>query len=89
MTHNLDEDSKTYLSRYATVTAAVEKKICRHINRYDLQGSVVAYYKDWDDFCSDWCKGLRYTKTEARKILHGGIGEFQSILGFGIIRFFM
>ena len=39
-------------------------------------------------FCSDWCNEYGYTRTEARKIYHGGIGEFMKLPeGNGIIRF--
>ena len=45
-------------------------------------------YSDWEDFCSDWCDGCGYTRTEARKLYHGGIGEFVNLPnGNGIVRF--
>lgn len=41
----------------------------------------------YDQF-TDWCAGCGYTRTEARKLYHGGIGEFMNLPnGNGIIRF--
>lgn len=62
------------------------KKINRHQKRYDLN-SICAYYYDWNDFCSDWCDDIGYTKKQARDLLHGGKGEFKIIEGLGILRF--
>lgn len=39
--------------------------------------------------CSDWT-AIGYTKIEARKIFHGGKGEFKQLPeGLGIVRFAM
>ena len=59
------------------------KKHCNKINSYEI----CAVYYDWEDFCSDWCDDCGYTRSQARKILHGGKGEFQIIKGLGIIRY--
>lgn len=64
------------------------KKIKTHQKRYNLD-SVCAYYYNWEDFCSDWCDDLGYTRTQARKLLHGGKGEFQTIDTLGILRYDM
>lgn len=81
------EESINYLNQYAEVTEEIEKVIKSHIKRYGLTEEVCAWYSDWQDFCSDWCNDIGYSKTEARALLHGGKGEFKIIKGFGIVRF--
>lgn len=62
------------------------KVIEKHMTRFNLK-SVCAWYYDWEDFCSDWCDEVGYTRKEARELLHGGIGEFKMITSIGILRF--
>lgn len=84
----MDQKSIKYLSGYITVTDDLKKKIKKHAARYNIVPAICAWYSDWEDFCSDWCDNLGYTKTEARKILHGGIGEFMKLpKDLGIVRF--
>lgn len=84
----LGKENKDYIESQAGRELTVNEinKIEKHLKRYDLN-SICAYYYDWDDFCSDWCDEIGYTKTEARSLLHGGKGEFQTINGLGILRF--
>ncbi len=83
----MDKESIGYLSGYVNVTEKMKQKIENHVKKYKIEGPVIAWYKDMNDFYSDWC-ALGYTKTEARKLLHGGIGEFMQLPeGNGIIRF--
>lgn len=80
--------SKRYLEQYITVSNPILTKICRHAKRYQISAEICAWYADWEDFCSDWCKNLGYTRTEARKILHGDNGEFMKLPEEkGIVRF--
>lgn len=81
------EESIEYLNHYAKVTEEVMNKLQSHIEKYNLSDEICAWYYDWEDFCSDWCDGVGYTRTEARRLLHGGKGEFKIIEGFGIVRF--
>lgn len=82
------DKSKKYLDQYITVTDIILAKIRRHAKRYQISAEICAWYADWEDFCSDWCKNLGYTRTEARKILHGGNGEFMKLSEEkGIVRF--
>lgn len=84
----MDQKSINYLSGYITVTDDIKKKIEKHAKRYDINPEICAWYSGWEDFCSDWCDGLKYTRTEARKILHGGRGEFMKLSkNLGIVRF--
>lgn len=85
----MDKDSIKYLSNYISLTTDVKNKIEKHAKRYGIRAEICAWYQDWQDFCSDWCgKNIGYTKTEARKLLHGGYGEFMSLPnGLGIVRF--
>lgn len=84
----MDENSIKYLSRYIDLTDEIKEKIEKHANRYGIKAEICAWYSDWDDFCSDWCDELGYTRTQARAIFHGGIGEFMKLPDEnGIIRF--
>ena len=84
----MDQKNIKYLSGYITVTDDLKKKIEKHAARYNIVSAICAWYSDWEDFCSDWRDNLGYTKTEARKILHGGIGEFMKLpKDLGIVRF--
>lgn len=84
----MDKDSIDYLSKYIQVTDELKAKIITHANRYKIFPKVCAWYADWEDFCSDWCDKCGYTRTEARKLYHGGVGEFMNLPnGNGIIRF--
>lgn len=67
----------------------LNRKIEKHAKRYGIKAEICAWYQDWKDFCSDWCSpNIGYTKTEARKLLHGGIGEFMYLPNeLGIVRF--
>lgn len=85
----ISKDSIQYLQKWIKVTDSVRDSIGRHLKRYPYLGNITAYYKDWDDFCSDWT-AIGYTKIEARKIFHGGKGEFKQLPeGLGIVRFAM
>lgn len=83
----MDKKSEEYLSRYIALTDKIKQKIKSHANRYNIKAEICAWYSDWEDFCSDWCDGCGYTRTEARKLYHGGIGEFMSLPNNGIVRF--
>lgn len=84
----MDKRSIEYLENYINLTEEIQKKIMNHAKRYGIKAQICAWYKNWDDFCSDWCDEIGYTRTEARKILHGGIGEFMFLPNtLGIIRF--
>ena len=71
------QESIEYLSDYICVSKDVIRAIQRHAKRYGIMPGICAWYLDWEDFCSDWCDQCGYTRTQARKLLHGGIGEFQ------------
>lgn len=77
-----------YISQYMEINDEVIDKIVRHCNRYGLQPDICAWYADLEDFFSDWCV-IGYTKTEARKLYHGGKGEFQTFANGNIIRYVM
>lgn len=85
----MDRDSITYLSGYIKVTEEIKQKIEKHAKRYGIKAEICAWYQDWKDFCSDWCSpNIGYTKTKARKLLHGGVGEFMYLPNeLGIVRF--
>lgn len=79
-----------YPDAYPKLTMEIGKKIVAHCTRYRIRNKrICAWYADWEDFCSDWCDEVGYTRTQARELLHGGRGEFMQIKGFGILRFDM
>lgn len=59
----ISKDSIQYLQKWIKVTDPVRDSIGRHLKRYPYLGNITAYYKDWDDFCSDWT-AIGYTKIE-------------------------
>ncbi len=84
----MDQESIKYLNRYINVTEEIKHKIERDAKKYGIKAEICAWYQDLDDFYSDWCGDIGYTKTQARKLLYGGIGEFMRLSnGMGIIRF--
>lgn len=82
----MNKGSRKYLSKYITITPEIEEKIKRHCKRYNIEEDICAWYKDKEDFYSDWSE-IGYSKTEANKILHGGIGEFMVLTNGNILRF--
>ena len=81
------KDSIDYLSQYISVTDNVKRCIVNHVQSYRVKPDVCAWYKDLQDFYSDWCS-LGYTTEEATKLLHRGDGEFMYLPHeLGIIRF--
>lgn len=76
-----------YPEMYPALDEEKTKKVIKHCKRYNIEPNVCAYYEDWEDFCSDWCDDIGYTRTDARELLHGGKGEFQIFKNWGILRF--
>lgn len=77
-----------YLGMYIKVDKEVMDALEKHYKRYPEYSEVCAWYRDWEDFCSDWCDEIGYTRTQARKLLHGGKGEFMILpKEKGIVRF--
>lgn len=84
----MDKKSEEYLRQYIKLTDTIKQKIEAHAARYHIKAEICAWYSDWEDFCSDWCDIRGYSRTEARKLYHGGIGEFMKLPeGNGIVRF--
>ena len=83
----LSEDSRKYLSRYIELTDDILLAIGKHAMRFQIPCEICAHYTDMEDFFSDWT-ALGYSRTEARKLMHGGIGEFMKLpAGAGYVRF--
>lgn len=83
----LSADSKKYLSQYIALTDKVLLAIGKHAMRYQIPCEICAHYTDMEDFFSDWC-ALGYSRTEARKLMHEGNGEFMRLPDdFGYVRF--
>lgn len=87
MENVLNNESKIYIENYIGKLNEIDlKKINRHCKRFNTN-SICAWYSDWEDFCSDWCHEIGYTRTQARELLHGGKGEFQILKNIGILRY--
>lgn len=77
----MDKKSEEYLRQYIKLTDTIKQKIEAHAARYHIKAEICAWY-------SDWCDIRGYSRTEARKLYHGGIGEFMKLPeGNGIVRF--
>jgi hypothetical protein len=68
------------------LTDEQKKSLIRHCNRYEINPKLIAWYDNWEDFCSDWCDEIGYTRTEARERLRSGDGEFKVFSNGEIIR---
>lgn len=83
----LSEESRKYLSQYIELTDDILLAIGKHAMRYQIPCEICAHYTDMEDFFSDWT-ALGYSRTEARKLMHGGSGEFMKLpAGAGYVRF--
>lgn len=83
----LSKRSRDYLSQYLKLTDELLLAIGKHAMRYVLKSDICAYYTDLEDFMLDWT-GIGYTRTEARVLLHGGMGEFFKLPdNLGYVRF--
>jgi hypothetical protein len=84
----IDEKSLEYLQRCGVeITPSLITKIKKHKTMYHLESSeICAYYSDLNDFLDEWTS-LGYKRTEARKLLHGGQGEFMTLNTGEILRF--
>lgn len=84
----LKKESKEYIEEYLKreltekELAAIEK----HCKRYNLS-EVCAWYLDWEDFCSDWCDEIGYSRSQTRILLHRRNGEYKTIDTVEILRF--
>lgn len=78
-----------YLSNYMKVTSELLFKLEKHCKKYNISNpEICAYYKDREDFYSDWCS-IGYTRDEARKLLQNNTGEFQKFATGEIVRYVM
>ena len=83
----MKQEDKEYISQYIEVDEDVERCIKVHRQYYKNVGKVCAWYKNKEDFYSDWC-GIGYTRLQADKLFRGCKGEFTTLPdGKGIIRF--
>jgi len=67
-----------------------KKLVLRHCNRYDIDPVICAWYDDKNDFYSDWCDEIGYSKSDANDLLsnkNGNEGEFKKFKDGQIIRF--
>lgn len=85
--YTLSEKSKTYLEQYIQLTNNIILDIEKHMTKYQLCTDICAYYKNMDDFFSDWCS-IGYTKNNAKKLLKENPDEFMKLpYNLGYIRF--
>ena len=80
-----------YLNGCAKVTYEVVEKIRTHVKKFELTGEICAWYKNMDEFYSDWAHealgGLSQEKARERYNEGKETGEFQFIKDYGIIRY--
>lgn len=74
MKNNYKDMVNDYQNRISEDQAISLLKFCK---KYGVEPVICAWYEDWEDFCSDWCDYIGYSRTEARAKLHGGVGEFK------------
>lgn len=79
------EDIQDYLNR---LTEEQAKLLVRHCNRYGMNPIICAWYDDMEDFFSDWCDQVGYTRSEARARFKEGkaVGEFKQFSDGQIVR---
>ena len=83
----MDEASIKYLSNYIELTDELKQKIEEHAAEYMIKPEVCSYYKDYEDYESDWAS-LNYSKEEIKDLLSNYPGEFMILPNdLGIIRF--
>lgn len=83
----MDEESIKYLEQYLTVTDKLKSTIELHAREHDIKPEICAWYKDMDDFYSDWCS-IGYTRQQADKLLEEDSGEFMFLPdNLGIVRY--
>jgi hypothetical protein len=78
--------SVDYISKYMEVTDEHIDAIIRHCSKYNIKPKVCAWYKNIDDFYSDWM-GIGYTKETADRLLTNCKEEFQKFKNGNIIRY--
>lgn len=84
----MDKKSEEYLRQYIKLTDTIKQKIEAHAARYPYQSRNLRLVFRLGRLLSDWCDICGYSRTEARKLYHGGIGEFMKLPeGNGIVRF--
>ena len=82
------EDVKDYLNH---LTKEQIELIVNHCNEYGIKPDLCAWYKDMDDFYSDWCDEVGYSESEADRVFEEGSqsGEFIQFSDESIVRFTM
>lgn len=80
-----------YPNWYPKLDKEKARKITHHCEEHNIEPNVCAYYKDWNDFCSDWVDGVGYSEGQAEELLREGkvTGEFLEFKNWGILRFAM
>lgn len=87
--NEMDEESIRYLEQYIRVTPEIKHAIGTYASRFGIKPCICAWYRDMEDFYSEWCnEPCNYTRKEAWELMHNGIGEFMTLPHRqGIVRF--
>ena len=80
--------SLEYLSQYMKIDEITIFEIGSHCGRYALIPNICAWYKDMEDFYSDWC-GIGFTRKEATDLFYKDEEryQFQTLKNGNIIRY--
>ena len=78
--------SINYISQFMVVTDEHVKSIIDHCSKYKIRPNICAWYKDMDDFYSDWT-AIGYTKETADRLYKDCKAEFQTFKNGNIIRY--
>jgi len=69
------------------LTKEQSDKVIEHCNEYDIKPNICAWYDNLEDFYSDWCGELNYSKEEADSLLADNPNEFLTFSDGSIVRF--
>lgn len=63
------------------------EKVVAHANAFGIDPNICAWYDDMDDFYSDWCDEIGYSKEEADALMCNNPDEFLTFEDGSIARF--
>lgn len=86
---NIFDDNLNYireLSGEKRISKEVKEQLLEHSAKYRVY-RVIAWYRDMNDFYSDWDIHCNYTTEEADELIRSNPAEFQLVEDLGILRY--